>query len=527
MQSLSKKLITGLMLLLFASGHVIAQKMDISDVRSAKLRNTGEILENSEVKGYYIFYESDKIDKKTIEYTIAITDENLNKVKDIVFEDDKNVSLLESSYNGSSIMFLFFNKKDKSLEYRAYGFDGKIKSTYSKELDKKTQALMNEVYGAKTDDGDNSALYDIPNVGYTTVYPVKEKKYYSFEVNTFFTDRKKTWTYEAAEEQEDKYTHASFLGQTDSILVYEVIKQKKLMFGNPKSWLLGLNTYTGKKMFEFSTEEESDYTFLPMNMVNGKNPGEVILMGTYFNKGAKVMKDASLGLGTWTINSKGNILSKKYNSWESHISKYLPSSKKGKVDDIGFIMFHKIIATNDGKYFAIGEGYQKVANAAGIAGNVALAALGGGRSGGFSNTKIRVTDLVMLEFNPEFEVVNANVYEKFRNSMSLPANADFTSPHLMALMVKAFGGFDYNYTRTNGDKSMFVTAYSDYEKTSDYKGVTFNTISYADSKITTDKLNLKTNASYIRVFPAKTGFVMISEYFKKDKRLSQRLEKMN
>jgi hypothetical protein len=70
------------------------QKLEIDNVRSAYLRNSGTILENNEIKGYYSFYQSDKVDRKTNEYTLQIIDENLNKVKDIVFTDDKNVSLL-------------------------------------------------------------------------------------------------------------------------------------------------------------------------------------------------------------------------------------------------------------------------------------------------------------------------------------------------------------------------------------------------------------------------------------------------
>ena len=74
--------------------------------------------------------------------------------------------------------------------------------------------------------------------------------------------------------------------------------------------------------------------------------------------------------------------------------------------------------------------------------------------------------------------------------------------------------------------SPFTVCYSDYERSSEYKGQTFNAIRYNGSKFNTDKIELKSKASRLRVFPAKPGSVMIMEYFKKEKRLDFRLEKL-
>ena len=148
-------------------------------------------------------------------------------------------------------------------------------------------------------------------------------------------------------------------------------------------------------------------------------------------------------------------------------------------------------------------------------------------SGGVSTFKIKVTDLVLMKFNNSFEIKGADIYEKYNNSIEMPAGAGYLSPHTMALIVKAYGGFDYDYTKLTKDKSSFTMAYSDYEKSKDFKGMTFNTISYNDSKITTDKINLSSKNTFTRVLPAKTGSVMVWEYNKKKKEVSLRLEKMN
>ncbi len=517
-----KKITTLLACCILLTMAVIAQgKLSIDNVRSVYIRSNGEILDGEEVKGYFTFYVSDKVDRKTNEYTVQIMDANLNKIKDIKFEDDKAVQLLESSYNGNSIMFLFYNRKEKTLEYRAYNFDGKQISTYTKELGPRSQAMLESTYGQKSDEGQNEALFSVQNQGYVTVYPVKDGKYYTYEVNFFFTDKRKQWSFEAAEEQEDKVATAMYLGSTDSLVIFEVIKQKRLLGGSPHSWLLGLNIYTGKKVFEISTEAE-DYKFYPMNISAIRGSSNFLLMGTYYEPDGRVMKDASLGLATWVFNPAGKVVTKKYNSWEGDIDKYIATDKKGRVADLGYVYFHKILQTADGNFFAIGEGYKKVASALGIA----SAILNRG-SGSVATAKLKITDLAIFKFNDKFEIKDAKIYDKNSNSQEMPSGAEFLSQHTMAIIAKAWGFFDYDFTQTNKEHTRFSVCYSDYVRSKDFKGKTFNSITYNEGKMTIDKIELTSKAKWLRVFPAKTGSVMIMEYFKKEKRLEMRLEKLN
>lgn len=511
-------------LLLLPVCSLAQQKISFDNVRKAYVRNSGTINDREEIKGYFTFYITDKKGRSTNEYTIRILDANLNKIKDIVFEDEANKLLLESSYNGNSIMFLFLNLGEKSLEYRAYDFDGKVKSSYTRELNGRSRGLIETTYNNNSEEGQNEALHSVNDNGFVTVYPVKEGKYYSYEVNFFFSDRKKEWTYEAAEEQEDKVASALYLGATDSLLLFEVVKQKRMLTGSPHSWLLALNIFTGKRVFEITTEAE-DYKFYPMNVIKEEGTGNVNVIGTYYEPDDRIVKDASLGLANWLINSKGTILNKRYNSWTGPISKFLPTDQKGRVDDVGFIYFHRILRTDDGNYFAIGEGYKKVVSGWGVASN--LLRMGNSFGGGTSAFKIKITDLVTLQFNPKFEITNATIYDKRSNSMDLPAGSSYLTPHVMALMAKAWGVFDYEFTQTDNNHSRFSIGYSDYEKTDEYKGNTFNAITYSDGKTTRDKINLKSKSSWMRILPGKPGFVMVMEYFRKEKRMDLRLEKIN
>ena len=115
---------------LFASGLLLmllqvanAQTMSQDNIKSIKVSQLSTIKEGSDVKGYYLYYISDKIDKKTSEYTLRIMDDNLKTLKDIKFQQGNHVNILESSFNGTDLMFLFYNADDKSFEYQLYGAD--------------------------------------------------------------------------------------------------------------------------------------------------------------------------------------------------------------------------------------------------------------------------------------------------------------------------------------------------------------------------------------------------------------------
>src|SRR5690349_20946819 len=110
-------------------------KLSIENVHADYLHNSGTIIQGNQIKGYFFLYESDKIDKRTNEYTLQILDQNVNKVIDIKFEDTKKLSLLEASYNNSSLAFLFRNDANKTLDLKIYDIRGNLKFTYSRQFD--------------------------------------------------------------------------------------------------------------------------------------------------------------------------------------------------------------------------------------------------------------------------------------------------------------------------------------------------------------------------------------------------------
>lgn len=515
------KKITGILAMSLAIGQVTnAQKVSLENVRTVSLRSTGAIKSNEEVKGYFTLYQGDKIDKNTNEYALQIMDEHLNKVKEVKFTDNKKVQLLESSFNGSELIFKFFDEEQKLIDFRVFGFDGKQKFNYQREVDKKTKRYMESMQAYLRDGAENKSIYSVGDRGFISVIPVREEGDYTYEVSYYGSGKKSTWTFNP-DGEDSKTAQAQYLGSTDSIAIFSVLKRNSLLTKKSSSFLMGLYLHNGKVAFDFETDKDK-FNFMPMNVSTIYGTTNFLVMGSYCDKEDNISKGKSLGLGMWLVNSKGKILNAKYNSWESEIGKHLSVNAKGRVEDIGYIYFHKILQTEDGNFFAVGEGYKRQASAGGIALNVL------GRGNVASTTKIKVTDMLMLSFDQQFNIKAATIYDKNPSNVHLLPGMDFANLPTVAMWVKYFfNGFDYAFTQTDKAHSTFTVGYIDYVKEEDYKGGTFNTITYHDGKFSQDKLNLVKKGSSMQVYEAKLGSIMIAEYFKKEKRFEMRLEKIN
>jgi hypothetical protein len=517
-----KRTLFALLLLLGFGSALSAQKMTIENVHKASARNAAAIKEGSDVKGYYFFFISDKIDKKTNEYTLRITDNSLKLLKDVKFQDSKHVYILESSFNGTDLIFLLYNDDERTFDYQVYGADGKKKFNYTRQLTKKEERYLEATYLAMEDDEEQfKGLYPIDGTGFISVTPSREDKDYTFQVDFFATGKRKTWSYTPTD---GKRLMGDYLGYYKGVVYMEVLKYDRAMDQKPDSYILGLNLETGKKVFEKPTD--SKFRFYPASL-SLVNEGKAYLYGEYFDVDANIMKDKSKGYAFWSIDETGKITSEKYLSWDLEMAKHMTVTSKGKVEDFGFIYLHQIVQLADGNIYAIGEGFRKQASALGIASTGLAILAGGGRRA--SVTKLQVTDMMILSFDKDFNIKGAKVYEKRNNNFELPGGQDFVSTPLMGKMLKYYyGGFDYEYTQVNKDLTSFSVCYSDFVKEKGtYKGGTFNSITIADGKMTTDRINTKSDAKFSAVFQSSQGQVLIMDYFKKEKKLEMHIEKLN
>jgi len=495
-----RKMLVLTIMLLLGKVSIQAQKFSIENVHKVTLRSFDAIREGSEVKGYYFFYISDKIDKKTNEYTLQITDNNLNKLKDIKFQDSKNVTILESSFNGTDLAFMFYDEDSKMLEYQLYGADGKKKFTYTRELTKKDVGYIGFYLKSQEENEDYSQLQPIEGKGFISNMPSREENDYTFQMDFFSTEKKKQWSYVPTGAA--RSFAGNFLGCYDNIVYLTLIKASGGLTNiNINISIVGLSLETGKLLFEKQTLGLKN-KIIPTNMseLNGRK----YIYGQYLARNGDILKDNTVGFGFLEIDDKGTIVTEKYCSWSSDLSKHLDVNSKGKIDDFGYMFVHNMIATSGGEIFAIGEGYMK--------------------SGTLMAAKTKITDMMLIRFDKDLNVKSATIYEKNANTADI---AGSNTPLMLGGALKYAGYFDYIYSQTNKDHTSFSVCYSDYIKGKSYKGITFNSITYNEGKITIDKMNTKSDASKSYILPGKQGQVLILDYYKKDKRLEAHFEKLN
>lgn len=511
------KLLNILLILFFGLlSQVNAQKATINNVQNSALQTTDVIKQGSEVKGYYFFYISDKIDRKTNQYTLRILDNNLNVLKEITFTDSKGVTVLEASFNGTDLLFLFYNEEERTFDYQLYGPDGKKKPFfYSRVLSKRENMFVEEFYRViKDEENTFKGIFPVDDKGFLSNMPFVDDGRYIFQLDYFSSEKKKQWTFTPNDDV--KRIIGDFLGYHNGIVFISALKYRSTFSGNPESTIIGLDLETGKMLFEKSTS--SKFRFMPssISVLNG----QVYLFGEYFNLDDNIIKDHSLGLAIWALDAKGKIITEKYNSFATDLSKYLNVSAKGKIEDFGYLFLHNIIQSSDGNIYAIGEGYRKVASGLGIA----LSAVGGRAN----ILKFLITDLGIIQFDKDFNLKGVKIYKKNESSVELPAGYDFNSTSMLGKYIKnTMGGFDYRYIQTNKDISSFSICYSDYERSKDYKGVAFKSISFNNGKFTEDRIAILSEASKSWVLPGKMGQVLLIDYYKKEKRLEAHFEKLN
>ena len=263
--------------ILTATGLHAQKKYTLDNVQSIYLRSTGAIVENSQIKGYFFMYITDKIDKKTNQYNLEILDQNLNKVKEIAFEDSKDVTLMEGSYNSNSIAFLFRDDKKHTIELRIYGIDGTLKNSFIKSYDSRTSTLMNMTESLNKEETSNRLLFDIGKKGYVLIFPKLEgRKKYTYEIDFCSSQDKTHWTY-VPQEDENEYAGAAILGYTDTLVLFTIGKKSKINNNNQASSQVDFINFYSKKLVTTYQNDNDKYLFSPISVSMKPNSNEFLL----------------------------------------------------------------------------------------------------------------------------------------------------------------------------------------------------------------------------------------------------------
>jgi len=508
--------------MMIASIQIFAQTATLNDIRQVRLKNSGAILDDNEVKGYFYFYEIDKVDRKNRAYQLTILDQNLNQVAKKKIVDSKHLLLQAASYNGSSIMLKFFNVRTREVSFQAFDRNAELAKKDTRELIK-GEALINYYVGGDKDVNNGLAFYPAGKNGFVNYSTVQKGMKVGYIIE-FYPSNKETNKWNFTTDMKVKGVRvASFMYADESVVLSTLIERPKAMsIKNTVTSIEALDTKTGKQKWK-TPIESSMYELGIMNNYIDEASGDITLLGTYFKKGDNMASDKSLGMFSYTLDKDGNKKSERFLAWVKDVGAFLPINDKGKIEDVGYIYFHKFIKTEDGKIFGIGEQYKKAINV----GAVALNLLAGGDSGA-SNTKLVVEDFYVFEFSDDFSLKDVKVFEKGKSNIWLPSGSTYMSAAWIANYVKYTGGFDYYFTQQTNEGDVFHVGYTDYDRTQDKdQRAYFGAISYADGEFTTDRLPINNKSKYLSLSKAKTGHILVTEYFRKEKKIELRLEKIN
>ncbi len=502
---LVKKMISIIALFLFVQ-NIVAQKQTFKDVLSAGSKESGPIIKDNVVVGYYSFYQFGKKDKKKSYYKLNIYDENLAQLSSKNFSSLGYLSIIEAAYNGDLIMIKFFDGANQKFLFKT--FDQNAEQVSSSEPSAKNLDIVSTQRFAtqRSEEGEGQSLTPIAGEGFAHFITKSRGGKFSRSYNEInFIPNKtesKGWTWTTSKDSEF-FEWGNILGYGNKTLLCLINKRRKLASKDIEDFILGIDINTGKTIFEHSLEDDQ-YVASVSDVIVEPN-GNFLLFGFYFEKTAKTLTANSLGLFSFEIDNTGKVLKRTYKSWVKDISNLLKMDKKGEIEDAGYVFFHKFVKTADNKIFGIGEQFQP-------------------KNSGLS-TNIHIKNIHIFEFDNNFDLKSTKSFDKLPSKVSFPSI--MSSSRFLGNYAKNANGFDYSFTQKSKDNSKFSIGYINYEKAKEGKEYYLGIINYNEGKLASEKIKFDKKADWLHVYPGKPGYIMISEYFEKEQRLEFRMEKIN
>jgi hypothetical protein len=516
-----------ILVLTLAAALVDGQNLTRSSVLNIKVTDTGVIYQKGDVKGYYFFYMLEKTSSNMANFLLTVVDENLNEINSVPITRPTSYNLLESAFNGSSFAFLFYDKKSKALDLTAYNIALKEPKTV---LIKIPSAKARNYYAAAALNNltDQRLLVPVDGKGFLH-YSLGGKKGTDFAIEYYDDNLRMAWSEVSqpgrssaiAESASEAFQHWPYAGS-----VITRSQGKDLTYS-----LIVHNVSTGQRVYR-TVLTTAKWDITPTDVRYDSVTQECQVFGEYYNaRGVDLeMKSQSRGFCNLTLAKDGSQGLLKWVSWLD-MSKKAPVTEKGKVDGSNtFILFHDFIRTADGQVFAIGEQYKKAVSGAGV-GLAALSVLAAAAGGYYAQpssgmTQMNVYNIVIMQFNASHDIEKVHIFEKNKTTVQLPTGAMYVSPKSLTYMVKAAGGFDFQFSQVLPDKNTFACVFTDFEQRQS-RGV-MGTVAYTPEKtFAEDKIYINRRTANFTVWRAKPGYVLILEYLKKEKKLDMRLEKIN
>lgn len=454
---------------------------------------TSLIDENDELYGYVELRKLDDVSKTEVKFGYSILDKNMNVMVSGDFNGTKlfanrHIENYQIIYNNGHVLFSFLEKfytrkgnlipvkcfykiiNIESNKITAQGVYDKAIANYSNIETVKSMRYYNAI--------------PLTNVGFFiqgNPGPFTKSKYAKSNTYTIDFKGKKIWDVKIKKAEEKHEYVYNFLDIDESII--SLIATKTRNTKKVSDHLLILDVKTGKEV-SFTDLFSEDYT---MRFSYSKlDENKLTIIGRYFKKDRRdyVNDKESLGLYKREIDIKsGKILKDIFMPFSKF--KLSNISENGKIKGDGYLEFQKIDLNPDGSYFVVAETFKQE----------------------FLNFKT-YSELYVFHLDKDLNPITVKFYDT---------------------KISADRKFSFSQKLLNDTGKVYFFYDKDENKKLEINLINFN---YTSKEISLSKMNVNNEESEIAVFPAKTGYITIKEFFpgasKKDiGKVDIRLEKLN
>ncbi len=507
----------------WASPLALSQKLSLKDVGRMYTAGSGAIADDKgNVAGYYFLYSLDADNGRGGEgtYALKITDANLETKQTKRITVDRGTVAVDADFNGDAICITLHNPREREFTLLTYDRDGERLGKVTTEISAKEYRVLATMGDLTSDDPSLSLVYAIPGEGFVMHVPTEDKGY-GFAVSMYDNALKKRWTVES-DPKRAKYQVGSFLSASAEYVFTSGLEKESMMNSKGMRTVVYAHAVAdGTQAFAVDATTTAP-SMIPTNAFFDAGTETVMLAGMYYPRDADPVKDNSTGVAVKRLDMNGKMVAKGTVNWTQAFAK-IGRAKTEHLKKGGALYVHDVITRPGGGLAVVGEYYDKDISAMGVA-----SALLGGGAGAAS---IYVQDMIVVELDAALELADAHLFAKPQHEVMLPAGSSMMGPGVLAMFIKTYGGFDYSYAQDYADGKGSLMAYTSRRKkekglgSEDY--LNFVVYDAGSGKYAETDFRLETEATSINFYEAKPGYIMVSEYDKKAKRIDARLERVD
>jgi len=507
---MKKHLLLVVVLVLLGVGG-FAQQAQISGVRRAEFRGVQSIKD----KGYYTFYVNEKAKKGMVEFMLEIYDLDLNLINKTPILITKQSQLIGGEFNGQDFLFAFSDLSKKQNSFVAVDLQGNIIKQEARQNKKFATAGTTAIYPSM--DGD----------GFFVTQSVKEKKWgYSIEK----LDRNLSPIWEKTVTNERGFVGIEAAEAGNGQLVVISAERPNALSSKVFGKIVCFNGQDGEKKYE-QPLFDGTLTGIPSAFLIDKE-GNVVTAGMYFD-GEKWDAANSDGIFFMKLSPTGEKLM--YNSvdWDKGIQATLKAtSRKFSIGSKPKVLFHEIVAADNGGYQVIAETFRKTLKAG------TLLAMAGGGNPNTIPWGFTIMDYIVFNYDNTGVPKDINKIEKPYKSIYVDGSIASLGGVSLAYYLRKHKMFTFDFTTRLRDTDQQVIVYSNFEDTGLGKGnpyVGVSTIRMGEDSKTTKIPLSKKLAQYLTASPddaktgalmSKPGYVCMYHYDKKTQTINLVLEEL-